>query len=89
MAAREHHESKQPGSLAQGGQPQQRRHKTFNLWTYKFHSLRDYVSTIKQYGTTDSYTTAIVSFCRSHVLKGVLWQFIIGWAGTSDAKGKL
>ena len=34
---------------------------TLSLSTYKFHALGDYVSTIKQYGTTDSYTTAIVS----------------------------
>jgi hypothetical protein len=37
-----------------------RRLKTFNLHTYKLHSLGDYVSTIKCLGTTDSYTTAIV-----------------------------
>jgi hypothetical protein len=38
-----------------------RRPKTFNLNTYKFHSVGDYVSTIRKYGTTDSYTTEIVS----------------------------
>lgn len=42
-----------------------RRFKTFNLRTYKLHSLGDYVSTIKRFGTTDSYTTAIVSFSPS------------------------
>jgi hypothetical protein len=39
----------------------ERQFKTLNLRTYKFHSLGDYVSTIKRFGTTDSYTTSIVS----------------------------
>lgn len=34
-----------------------RRNKTFNLSTYKLHSFGDYVATIRQYGTTDSYST--------------------------------
>lgn len=33
----------------------------FSLCTYKFHALGDYPSTIREYGTTDSYTTEIVS----------------------------
>jgi hypothetical protein len=41
---------------------QERRPKTLNLQTYKVHSIGDYVETIKQYGTTDSYSTQIVSF---------------------------
>ncbi|KZV64559.1 hypothetical protein PENSPDRAFT_561883, partial [Peniophora sp. CONT] len=36
-----------------------RRHKTFNLNTYKFHSLPDYVESIRRFGTTDSYSTQI------------------------------
>jgi len=31
--------------------------KTFNLNTFKCHSLGDYVNTIRQYGTSDSYST--------------------------------
>ncbi|KIJ68186.1 hypothetical protein HYDPIDRAFT_124385 [Hydnomerulius pinastri MD-312] len=31
--------------------------KTFNLRTYKFHAMGDYIRTIKLFGTTDSYTT--------------------------------
>jgi hypothetical protein len=42
--------------------PQERRAKTLNLNTYKVHALGDYVNTIKQYGTTDSYNSQIVSF---------------------------
>jgi hypothetical protein len=38
-----------------------RRPKTFNLQTYKFHALGDYVKTIRRYGTCDSYSTEIVS----------------------------
>ena len=44
--------------------------KTLNLNTYKFHSLGDYVATIRKYGTTDSYSTepvcdafTVFSFC--------------------------
>ena len=34
-----------------------RRQKTFNLETYKLHALGDYASSIRKYGTTDSYST--------------------------------
>lgn len=34
--------------------------KMFNLSTYKLHALGDYVSTIRLFGTTDSYSTQIV-----------------------------
>jgi hypothetical protein len=37
------------------------RKKMFNLNTYKFHAMADYVSTIKLFGTTDSFTTQMVS----------------------------
>ncbi|KAG1789842.1 uncharacterized protein HD556DRAFT_1446632 [Suillus plorans] len=33
--------------------------KSFNLSTYKFHAMGDYVRTIKLFGTTDSFTTQI------------------------------
>jgi hypothetical protein len=36
--------------------------KAFNLQTYKIHALGDYVDAIKTYGTTDSYSTEMVSF---------------------------
>jgi hypothetical protein len=35
--------------------------KSLNLQTYKFHAIGDYVSSIRQFGTTDSYNTATVS----------------------------
>lgn len=34
--------------------------KQFNLNTYKFHALGDYVSMIRTFGTTDSFTTQVV-----------------------------
>ena len=34
--------------------------KNFNLETYKYHSLGDYVATIHRFGTTDSYSTTTV-----------------------------
>jgi hypothetical protein len=42
----------------------ERRRKGFNLNTYKFHAMGDYVETIKVLGTTDSYTTEMVYFQR-------------------------
>ena len=35
--------------------------KCLNLNTYKLHAMGDYVSTIRQYGTIDSYSTQAVS----------------------------
>lgn len=37
------------------------RNKRINMHTYKFHALGDYTATIKLFGTTDSYTTQVVS----------------------------
>jgi hypothetical protein len=36
--------------------------KQLNLRTYKYHALSDYANTIRQVGTTDSYSTQPVSF---------------------------
>lgn len=43
--------------------------KTFNINTYKFHALGDYEKMIRQFGTTDSYTTEVVSV-PSYFLSG-------------------
>jgi hypothetical protein len=37
-----------------------RRPKRFNLETYKYHALGDYCNAIRQFGTTDSYSTQAV-----------------------------
>lgn len=42
--------------------------KLLNLCTYKLHALGDYVHTIRMFGTTDSYSTQIVSITST-----VLW----------------
>ena len=42
-------------------QTQNRRPKLFNLRTYKLHALGDYPAQIRMYGTTDSYSTQLVS----------------------------
>lgn len=47
----------------------QRKPRKMNLFTYKFHALGDYVSTIRWFGTTDSYSTQIVcDQTTSHVV---------------------
>ena len=38
-----------------------RKPKLLNMKTYKYHALGDYVATIRQFGTTDSYSTQSVS----------------------------
>ena len=45
----------QPQKSSSGRQPKQ-----FNLKTYKYHALGDYCNTIRQFGTTDSYSTVLV-----------------------------
>ncbi|KAH6901548.1 hypothetical protein BKA70DRAFT_1108581 [Coprinopsis sp. MPI-PUGE-AT-0042] len=37
--------------------PSGRLSKTFNLNTYKYHAVADYASTIRSFGTTDSYSS--------------------------------
>jgi hypothetical protein len=59
VEARQRRETKKTGSFSSSRR--ERQPKTLNLQTYKLHALGDYVSTIKRYGTSDSYSTAIVS----------------------------
>jgi hypothetical protein len=51
--------------MKQGKQPattsKSRKRKLFNLCTYKFHALGDYTMTIRLFGTSDSYSTQVVS----------------------------
>lgn len=46
-----------------------RKTKKFNLRTYKFHTMGDYVRSIWLFGTTDSFTTQIVREYLSYFLK--------------------
>jgi hypothetical protein len=48
-------------SITKASDPNARKPKTFNMRTIKLHSLGDYVSQIRRYGTTDSFDTGIVS----------------------------
>ena len=50
---------------ARKGGERSSKQKKLNLNTYKFHSLGDYVAAIRRFGTTDSYSTQVVSliFC--------------------------
>jgi hypothetical protein len=43
------------------------KHKKLNLNTYKYHALEDYPDTIRQFGTTDSFSTQPVSFDFDHM----------------------
>ena len=54
--------------------------KTLNLSTYKFHALGDYVSTIQQFGTMDSYSTQMV-ICAI--------KFIVVWNSHIYSKDEL
>jgi hypothetical protein len=46
--------------IAKSNSKSSRQPKCINLNTYKLHSLGDYANTIRQYGTTDSYSTQLV-----------------------------
>ena len=77
LCSSSHTSSSNPGSAAQL--------RSFNLGTYKTHALGDYASTIRFFGTTDSYTTQIVSYGFTADLR--LWLIhlqILGRACTSS-----
>ena len=58
--ARKHRQSKAgKKSKSDGPLP-----KTFNLQTYKYHSLGDYANTIRCFGTTDSFSTEPVGLLQ-------------------------
>ena len=46
--------------------------RTFSLWTYKLHTLGDYVRTIRALGTTDSYSTQTVRLEKSLNVENIL-----------------
>lgn len=51
--------------LASSSADTARKPKSFNLETYKIHSLGDYVRSIIAFGTTDSYSSQSVRACFS------------------------
>ena len=56
VEARNHHNARKKGTKMPN---QSRKVKSLNL-TYKFHALGDYVSMIRMFGTTDSFSTQLV-----------------------------
>jgi len=52
---------RQEKTAVQKASESSRKPKQLNLKTYKYHSLGDYVETIRRFGTTDSYSTQSVS----------------------------
>jgi hypothetical protein len=56
------------GAAMQAPPLQPRRIKPFNLSTPKLHFLGDYVSTIRHFGTTDSYSTQTVGHSLYFIL---------------------
>lgn len=56
------------GADARKGGEHSSKGKTLNLNTYKFHALADYVATIRLFGTTDSYSTLLVSFIHCRII---------------------
>lgn len=59
--ARQRRFAQHVGSHNSPSEPAGPKVKKFNLSTYKFHAMGDYMRTIRLFGTTDSYTTQIVS----------------------------
>jgi hypothetical protein len=45
-----------------------RQQRQFNLQTYKFHAIGDYVDHIRRFGTTDSFSTEVVSHPQSYIV---------------------
>jgi hypothetical protein len=54
-----------PTSAAPSSTSTSHKLKTLNIFTYKFHSLGDYVRTIRLFGGTDSFSTQLVRFFYS------------------------
>ena len=63
--------------------------KKLNLNTYKFHSLGDYVATIRLFGTTDSYSTQIVSPITHYAVFCVKALFLTGRTRASPRQAAL
>jgi hypothetical protein len=87
-AARERKTARERSGLAnpvaEGGN---RKAKKFNLSTYKFHAMGDYVRSIRLFGTTDSFTTQIV---REYLtFFSIHFNFELGRVGAQGAESVL
>lgn len=64
-----------------------RRPKSLNLRTYKLHALGDYTTSIRMYGTTDSYSTQPVSTYPSEFVVDL--SLASGRTGAPSREGKI
>lgn len=65
MGARQRRQNSGKGKKkADTGYTSGRKHKTLNLFTYKWHALGDYVCAIRLFGGTDGFSTQVV--CNIH-----------------------
>lgn len=63
--------------------------KKLNLNTYKFHALGDYVKTIRLFGTTDSFSTQVVSPVMPHIICHFKRSLFAGGTCTSSRQAAL
>jgi hypothetical protein len=63
--------------------------KTLNLFVYKIHALGDYAATIRLFGTTDSYSTQIVSIILHFIILCTRSRYFLGRIGTSSCQTHL
>jgi hypothetical protein len=68
LAAKRGDVSERAKGLAQKGRSGRRR-RTFNMSTYKIHALGDYPRAIRMFGTTDGFTTQVVSNRPQMIMK--------------------
>ncbi|TFK46791.1 hypothetical protein OE88DRAFT_1637606, partial [Heliocybe sulcata] len=70
--ARRHAKEIQMGDVRSSAASGTRKVRRFNAATYKIHAIGDYASTIDAFGTTDSYTTQIVSQPLRHCIHSLI-----------------
>lgn len=92
-AAARHRRAQKAAGLAPGSSAPQdsRKDKTFNLNTFKWHSLADYVATIFLFGTSDSYSTQAVCtitsiFSLDHLALSV-FPHRVSWSTVAESRG--
>jgi hypothetical protein len=75
-------------SSSSGPKASTRRSKSLNLNTYKHHALGDYASTIRKYGTTDSYSAESVSSLSLFYAGHTHWLTCrLNWSTATQSRG--
>lgn len=82
---RRHAKKQSTQKSAVGAMSSEKKRKYWNLNTYKWHSFGDYPDTIVDVGTTDSYSTQIVS-TELLFVRAVLDSWLRASSGTSSQK---